>query len=99
MSITVSIYTDDDHEIVCTCTIYEGRPGRMYMPNGDPGYPDEPPECVIEFAMLNGKDIADELTEFQREEIEIKAFELSEDCAAAEAESQWEMLALHGTEG
>ena len=24
-----------------------GRPGRMYMPNGDPGYPDEPAELEI----------------------------------------------------
>lgn len=24
-----------------------GRPGRNYMPNGDPGYPDDPPELVI----------------------------------------------------
>lgn len=25
-----------------------GRPGRMYLRNGDPGYPDEPPEFEIE---------------------------------------------------
>ena len=33
------------------------RPGRMYMPNGDPGYPDEPAEMEItSIKMVHPKD-------------------------------------------
>lgn len=38
-------------------TYSRGRPGRMYMPNGDPGYPDEPPECDIDKVTLEGHDV------------------------------------------
>lgn len=31
-----------------------GRPGKMYMRNGDPGYPDEPPECDVVSVRLVG---------------------------------------------
>ena len=34
-----------------------GRPGRMYMPNGDPGYPDEPAECYVLKVFMDGHDV------------------------------------------
>jgi hypothetical protein len=44
------------------------RPGRMYLDNGDPGYPDDPPELDITAVylnlpqvQLNLKDILDDL--------------------------------------
>jgi hypothetical protein len=33
-----------------------GSPGRMYMANGDPGYPDEPVEIEILSVKLEGND-------------------------------------------
>ena len=33
-----------------------GSPGRMYLANGDPGYPDEPPEVEILSVKLEGND-------------------------------------------
>jgi hypothetical protein len=33
-----------------------GRPGRMHMANGDPGYPDEPAEIEIINIKLEGND-------------------------------------------
>lgn len=31
-----------------------GRKGRQYMPNGDPGYPDEPPEIEVTCILVDG---------------------------------------------
>jgi len=36
---------------------YKGCRGRMYMRNGDPGYPDDPPEFNIESIKVDGVDI------------------------------------------
>lgn len=32
-------------ELSCTC---KGRPGKMYLANGDPGYPEEPAEFELD---------------------------------------------------
>jgi len=40
-----------------------GRPGRMYMPNGDPGYPDEPAEVEILSVPLFSMDTLPHLSE------------------------------------
>ena len=37
-----------------------GSPGVMYMPNGDPGYPDEPAECIINSFKVNGIEFSEE---------------------------------------
>jgi hypothetical protein len=34
---------------------HSGRPGRWYMPNGDPGYPPEPDEIEILDVLVDGK--------------------------------------------
>lgn len=48
-----------------------GRPGRMYMPNGDPGYPDEPAELqIIEIWVGNGCLYWESLSESLQAEIE-----------------------------
>ena len=36
-----------EHDVQVDYTYSPGRPGKMYMPNGDPGYPDEPAEVEI----------------------------------------------------
>ena len=76
-TVTVTIYADDDSSIICMCNLYPGRPGRWYMPNGDPGYPDEPGKCEIESATNMGRFI--DLTDELREKVEIAAWEMAED--------------------
>ena len=49
-------------------------PGRMYMSNGDPGYPDEGGEFYIEKAFIGGQDVT----------------ELLEDKLESIAEAYWE---------
>jgi hypothetical protein len=44
-SVELADGTEVDYEIDVEVTA--GSPGRMYMPNGDPGYPDEPGEQEI----------------------------------------------------
>lgn len=48
---------DEDGDFCIMLDIYgtcsPGSPGRMYMPNGDPGYPPEPPEVEIEKIYFN----------------------------------------------
>ena len=51
-----------------------GRPGRMYLPNGDPGYPDEPPEFEIERVRA--------LTEFRSTSIGLDVTDLLEEVGA-----------------
>lgn len=41
---------------------YPPRAGRMYLSNGDPGYPDEPAEFDIETFEVGGEDILDALS-------------------------------------
>jgi len=41
------------HELEVVYDYTPGRPGRAYMPNGDPGYPDDPPELEITAVYLN----------------------------------------------
>jgi hypothetical protein len=54
-------YQDVDIDIVFQ---YEPFiPGRMYMSNGDPGYPDEGGEFYIEQAFIGGQDVTDLLGE------------------------------------
>jgi len=36
-----------EFEVEVHFTYSPGTPGRMYMPNGDPGYPDEPAEFEV----------------------------------------------------
>lgn len=75
--VTVSIYDVEDNEIVCVCALYPGEPGRMYMPNGDPGHPPEPDECEIESATLGMDPV--ELMEEQVERVEEKAWDAARD--------------------
>ena len=50
---------------------YKGHKGRMYMKNGDPGYPDEPSEVeILTVTDSNGHAIA--LTDEEVEDIENK---------------------------
>lgn len=46
-----------EFEVVASAT--KGSPGRMYLPNGDPGYPDEPGEFEMEEAYLSGVDMGE----------------------------------------
>jgi hypothetical protein len=45
--------------LTVTGSYYKGRPMVMYLRNGDPGYPEEPPEFEIDKIELNGEDITD----------------------------------------
>lgn len=52
-----------EHEVQVDYTYSAGRPGKMYMPNGDPGYPDEPAEAEILNVWLHGLDVLQYLTD------------------------------------
>lgn len=52
-----------EHEVQVDYTYSAGRPGKMYMPNGDPGYPDEPAEVEILNVWLYGRDVLQYLTD------------------------------------
>ncbi len=52
-----------EHEVQVDYTYSAGRPGKMYMPNGDPGYPDEPAEAEILNVWLYGLDVLQYLTD------------------------------------
>lgn len=69
-----------------------GRPGRMYLSNGDPGYPSEPPEFEIERVSVSACDASGpglDLTELLEEVgaldfIAVKALEKIEDAGPDE---------------
>ncbi len=46
-TVTLDFGNLGEHEVQVDYTYSPGRPGKMYMPNGDPGYPDEPAEVEI----------------------------------------------------
>jgi hypothetical protein len=58
MHYTVNLGDLGEHTLNIEYVYSPGRPGRMYMANGDPGYPDEPPEFeVIKVAWEDGTPI------------------------------------------
>ena len=78
---------DVDAEV--SFTYSAGRPGRNYMPNGDPGYPDDPAELEVFSVMVDGVDVGAELTESQADHIEQAAYEFVEAQTAADLENYW----------
>ena len=50
-----------EHEVQVDYTYSAGRPGKMYLRNGDPGYPDEPAEVEILNVWLYGRDVLTQL--------------------------------------
>lgn len=70
-------------EVEVEFNFYPGSPGRMYMPNGDPGYPPEPDELeVLSVALTTAEgkaDILPYLTEAYVEELETRLLESSYD--------------------
>jgi hypothetical protein len=47
---------DEPIEVTIEAEFIPGMPGRRYMPNGDPGYPDEPDEInILSVLDSNGK--------------------------------------------
>ena len=59
-----------------------GRPGKMYMPNGDPGYPDEPAEVVINKISIDGEELTDLLSEGVIRRIEEVCYEKGDELVA-----------------
>lgn len=55
LSKTIKVCLEIDVEV--SGTFISGTPGRMYLDNGDPGYPDEPAEFHIEKVLWQGLDI------------------------------------------
>lgn len=52
---TASVFIPDyDGELFVTFTFYPGAEGKMYLRNGDPGYPEEPSEVDI-ISVATGK--------------------------------------------
>lgn len=69
---TAYIYDDDDNEteVELEGTVTKYCPARMYLSNGDPGYPEEGGELEDFAVMLNGKDITDTLSKDVIERLE-----------------------------
>lgn len=57
MSFTTTFYLPDDEPLVVEFDITPGRPGRLYLSNGDPGYPPEPAEVDIISVLRAGTEI------------------------------------------
>ena len=57
------------------CTVMydyeEGSPGRLFMDNGDPGYPDEPESMEVTSVLIGGVEVTPEVFDLQT----IEAFE------------------------
>lgn len=49
-------------EATITGTYYPGIPARMYLANGDPGYPEEYPDFDIETFEVGGEDILEQVS-------------------------------------
>ena len=48
MRLYIEIPRPDIDELAgCEIELHPGRPARMYLNNGDPGYPEEPPEAEL----------------------------------------------------
>lgn len=57
VTVTTEIEVNDEPiEVTVEAEFIPGRPGRKYMANGDPGYPDEPDEInILSILDSNGK--------------------------------------------
>jgi hypothetical protein len=79
VTITTEIEVNDEPiEVTIEAEFIPGQPGRRYMPNGDPGYPDEPDEInILSITDANGK--SHEPT--RRELIRIEDLICSEACS------------------
>lgn len=62
-TVTLDFGNIGEHEVQVDYTYSPGRPGKMYMPNGDPGYPDEPAEVEILNAWLYELDVLQYLSD------------------------------------
>lgn len=80
---TVILKDEEELDVKVEYDYSPGRKGRMYMANGDPGYPDEPAEveAVSIVDAVTGREIhEDELAEGEQERI-------NESCMEDAAES------------
>lgn len=60
MDTTIDLGIAGEHDVRIEYTITPGYPGRMYLSNGDPGYPPEPDEVEIDRVIIGwGKDQRD----------------------------------------
>ncbi len=68
VTITTEIEVNDEPiEVTIDAEFTPGQPGRKYMANGDPGYPDEPDEInILSVLDSNGKSYEPTLQELVR---------------------------------
>jgi DnaJ-class molecular chaperone len=69
------VLEEKEHSVEVEFDYSPGRPGRMYMPNGDPGYPEEPEELVINKIAIEGEDVTTTISPILKELIETKVYE------------------------
>ncbi|MFA5165391.1 MAG: hypothetical protein WC481_07500 [Candidatus Omnitrophota bacterium] len=84
---TATVYIPDyDGELFVVFSFYPGSPGRMYLRNGDPGFPDEPSEIEI-ISVSTSKDSFDIFGILSDKSLE----DIEEACALeAEAPGEWD---------
>ncbi len=62
-TVTLDFGVLGERDVEVSYSYSPGRPGRMYMRNGDPGYPDEPAEVEILLVNFLGLDVLEDLPE------------------------------------
>jgi hypothetical protein len=65
-----------DLEVKVNFTFTPGRPGKMYLRNGDPGYPDDPAEVELLEVIVGEDNIIDALSDKVVEMIEDNLLEV-----------------------
>jgi hypothetical protein len=85
-----------EQEAVVEFAYWRGRPGVHTMPNGDPGYPDDPDELEIISVVIDGAEA--ELTDEQAEQLEERAFEYAIDKEIGEQAAYWDAVAIRRKE-
>ena len=74
-TLNYTLTRNQEHGLEIRYTFKEGLPAMKYLNNGDPGYPAEGYEVLIDEILLHGKDIQDILTDEEYYKIEDFIFE------------------------
>ena len=74
----------EDVEAQVEFDFLRGAPGRWYMPNGDPGYPDEPDELEVNSIVIDG---------VEQEQLPVESLDIIEQACWDWVEDHWAAMA------
>lgn len=87
----ISFEDESEINVKVEYSYYAGCPGKMYMANGDPGYPEEPASIdilSIKEAETNREILDEELSDSTRERLEDECMEHAADYALSVEEDR-----------